>query len=86
MKGFGDFDIEDIKERVTELCSEKNLPLREVYVSADYREEIYQVEIELFKEYESLEEQLREEIEVEEALKDRYGDSISVNIVCVDED
>jgi ASC-1-like (ASCH) protein len=83
---FGDIDIEEIKERVEALCSEMKLPLRVVYVSADFQEEVYQVEVELFKEYESLEDMLREEISIEEGLKEFYGDSISVNIVSVEEE
>ncbi len=83
---FGDLSIEQIKEDVLEVCNRMGLPLREVYVSADFQEEVYQVEVELFKEYESLEELLREELEIEENLKSAYGDKISVNIISVEEE
>ena len=83
---FGDLSIEQIKEDVTEVCNRMGLPLREVYVSADFREEVYQVEVELFKDYESLEDLLREELRIEESLKEAYGDKISVNIISVEED
>ncbi len=83
---FGDLSIEQIKEDVLEVCNRMGLPLREVYVSADFQEEVYQVEVELFKEYESLEELLREELEIEENLKGAYGDKISVNIISVEEE
>lgn len=86
MDRFGDFDLDQIKEDVVSLCNEMGLPLREVYVSADFQEEVYQVEVELFKDYESLEDQLREEIEIEERLKESYGNLLSVNIICVEED
>ena len=83
---FGDLSIEQIKEDVTEVCNRMGLPLREVYVSADFQEEVYQVEVELFKDYESLEDLLREELRIEESLKEAYGDKISVNIISVEED
>ena len=83
---FGDLSIEQIKEDVLEVCNRMGLPLREIYVSADFQEEVYQVEVELFKEYESLEELLREELEIEENLKEAYGDKISVNIISVEEE
>ncbi len=83
---FGDLSIEQIKEDVTEVCNRMGLPLREVYVSADFQEEVYQVEVELFKDYGSLEELLREELRIEESLKETYGDRISVNIISIEEE
>ncbi len=83
---FGELDIQEIKERVKGVCFDMNLPLREVYVSADFKEEVYQVEVELYKDYPSLEALLEEELRIESALKEDYGDSLSVNIVSVEED
>ncbi len=83
---FGDLSIEQIKEDVAEVCNRMGLLLREVYVSADFQEEVYQVEVELFKDYESLEDLLKEELRIEESLKESYGDKISVNIISVEED
>ncbi len=83
---FGDVNIEELKEKVLSLCSEFRLPVREVYVSADFKEEVYQIEVELFKEYETLEDMLREEISLENGLKDEFGEKISVNIVSIDEE
>ena len=83
---FGELDIQEIKERVVALCEEMKLPMREVYVSADFQEKVYQVEVELFKDYPSLEELLKEELLIEESLKPDFGESISVNIVSVDEE
>ncbi|WP_457601266.1 hypothetical protein [Hydrogenivirga sp.] len=83
---FGDLSIEEIRESVTALCNDMRLPLREVYVSADFQEEVYQVEVELFKDYESLEEMLREELRIEEGLKESFGDRVSVNIISVEEE
>lgn len=86
MRESGGFSIEEIKEDVLEVCERMGLPLREIYVSEDLKEEVYQVEVELFKEYASLENLLREEIEIEKSLKHKYGDKLSVNIVPVEED
>lgn len=83
---FGEVDIGELKEKVLSLCSEMKLPLREVYVSADFQEEVYQIEVELFKEYETLEDMIREELSIEEGLKEEYGDRVSVNIISVDEE
>ena len=83
---FGDVNIEELKEKVLSLCSEFRLPVREVYVSADFHEEVYQIEVELLKEYETLEDMLREEISLENGLKDEFGEKISVNIVSIDEE
>ncbi len=83
---FGELDIQEIKEKVKGVCLDMNLPLREVYVSADFKEEVYQVEVELYKDYPSLEALLEEELRIENALKEDYGDRLSVNIVSVEED
>lgn len=83
---FGEVDIGELKEKVLSLCSEMKLPLREVYVSADFQEEVYQIEVELFKEYETLEDMIREELSIEEGLKEEYGDRVSVNIISVDKE
>ncbi len=83
---FGEADLQEIREKVKEICIDMNLPLREVYVSADFKEKVYQVEVELFKDYSSLEEMLEEELRIEEALKDSYGSSLAINIVSVDEE
>ncbi len=86
MQGSEGFSIEEIKEDVLEVCNRMGLPLREVYVSEDVKEKVYQVEFETFKDYPTLEDMLREEVEIEERLKNKYGDSLSVNIVTVEED
>ena len=83
---FGELDIQEIKEDVLSLCRGMNLPVREVYVSADFKEEVYQVEVELFKEYSSIEELLKEELEIESRLSERYGDTLEINIVSLDEE
>ncbi len=83
---FGELDIHEIKEDVISVCDEIKLPLREVYVSADFQEEVYQVEVETFKDYEDLEGMLKEEILIEDKLKDKYGDKLSVNIISLDQE
>jgi len=83
---FGELDIQEIKEDVLSLCRDMNLPVREVYVSADFKEEVYQVEVELFKEYSTIEELLKEELDMESRLSDRYGKTLAVNIISLDEE
>ncbi len=83
---FGELDIHEIKEDVISVCDEIKLPFREVYVSADFQEEVYQVEVETFKDYEDLEGMLKEELLIEDKLKDKYGDKLSVNIISLDQE
>ncbi len=83
---FGELDIQEIKEKVRDVCLGMNLPLREVYVSADFQEKVYQVEVELFKDYGTVEELLKEELRIEEALRGDYGEALSVNIISVEEE
>ncbi len=83
---FGELDIHEIKEDVISVCEEMRLPLREVYVSADFQEEVYQVEVETFKDYSELEDMLKEELLIEDKLKDKYGENLSVNIISIDQE
>ena len=83
---FGELDIHEIKEDVISVCEEMRLPLREVYVSADFQEEVYQVEVETFKDYSELEDMLKEELLIEGKLKDKYGENLSVNIISIDQE
>ncbi len=86
MENFGGLNIEDIRDKVISLCSGMSIPIREVYVSADFKERVYQVEVEAFKEYESLEDLIREEISIERGLEEAFGEDFFVNIITVEEE
>ncbi len=86
MCDYGEFSLEQIKEDVREICESMGLPLRQVLVNADYTSNTFHVEVETFKDFETLEDILAEELKIEEKLRETYGDRISVDIVCVEEE